>query len=150
MLDYTKELTIHIQGLRMFFRQAFEEVDKFIDVEIPPGTQVHSASIRKLGGYKPQLLRIIYKDNNSQEQQQAYMTKYLDGNLICTPIEEVYIANPFSLERTLPNSPYGIVLYISSSEVSEQGWLGLYQDSISWTTCTYTKLETGDITYLET
>jgi hypothetical protein len=78
------------------------------------------------------------------------MAKHIDGNLICTPIEEVPIANPFSLERTLPNNPYGIILYLPSNEVSEKGWVGLYQDSIPWTISTYTKLESGDITYLET
>ncbi|MFM6400185.1 MAG: hypothetical protein ACKPFF_26210 [Planktothrix sp.] len=150
MLDYTKELTLHIQGLSIYFHQAFEEVDKHIDVDIPPGTQVHSAHITKVGGYKPQLLRIIYKSKEGNELQQAYMAKHIDGNLICIPIEEVPIINPFSLERTLPNSPYGIVLYIPSIEVNEKGWLGLYQDGIPWTTRTYRKLENQGITYLET
>jgi hypothetical protein len=65
-------------------------------------------------------------------------------------IEEVPIANPFSLERTLPNSPYEIVLYIPSSEVSEQGWLDLYQNGIPWTTKSYRKIESKGITYLHT
>jgi len=152
MLDYTKELILHIQGLSMFFRQAFEEIDNTIDVDIPPSTQVHSVSIRKIGGYIPHLVRILYKDKQGTDQQQAYMSNYTNGNIICTPIEEVPIANPFSLERTLPNSPYGIILYLSSNQVSDKGWLGLYQNGIPWTTKTYRKVKTGEnnITYLET
>ena len=152
MLDYTKELTIHIQGLGMFFRQAFEEVDKFIDVEIPPGTQVHSASIRKIGGHIPHLVRILYKDKQGIDQQQAYMSNYTNGNIICVPTEEHPISNPFPLERTLPNCHYGIILYLPSNQVSDKGWLGLYQNSAPWTIRTYRKVKTGEdnITYLET
>jgi hypothetical protein len=152
MIDYTKEITLHIQGLGMFFRQAFEEVDNTTQVDIPPDVDIHSIYIRKVGGYIPRLVRILYKDKKGIDQQQAYMSKYKEGNLICTPIEDTIITNPFSLERTLPNSPYGIVLYLPGIDICTKGWLGLYQDSIPWTTRTYNKLEMGkdNLTFLET
>jgi len=151
MIDYTREITLHIQGLGMLFHQAFEEVDNTTQIEIPPDVDIHSISIRKVGGYIPRLVCILYKDKQEIDQQQAYMAKYIDGNLICTPIDEVHIVNPFSLERTLPNSPYGIILYLASNEIKEKGWVGFYQDSIPWNTRTYRKLEVSkDITYLET
>lgn len=35
MLDYTKELTLHIQGLGMLFHLAFQEIDETTEVDIP-------------------------------------------------------------------------------------------------------------------
>ena len=139
MLDYTKELTLHIQGLGMNFHQAFQEIDKTTQVEIPPDVDIHSISIRKIGGYKPQLVRIMYLDSNDQEQQQAYMAKYVEGNLVCSPVQEVSISHPFSHECTLNGHPIGIVLHVSSQYINQESnllsnepnnWVSIYQKGV--------------------
>lgn len=127
MLDYTKEITIHIQGLGMNFHEAFQEIDQYTPVNIPPGVDIHSISIQKIGGYKPQLLHVVYLDKNYQEQQQGYMCNYIEGNLVCTPVDESPIEHPFSDERRLSNSHIGIILNMQTEEVQPTGWIGIYQ-----------------------
>jgi hypothetical protein len=88
MIDYTQELTLHIEGLGMNFHEAFQEREEVTLVDIPSDVDIHSISIQKIGGFKPQLVHLVYLDKDYQELQQAYMAHYSFGNLICTPVEE--------------------------------------------------------------
>lgn len=150
MLDYTKELTLHIQGLGMSFHHAFMEMEERTQVDIPSGIDIHAISIQKIGGYIPQLLRIVYLDKDYQEKQQAYMAKYSLGNLVCTPVQEEPIEHPFSHEMTLSNSSIGIILYVSSKELNYQGWLSLYQEGIPWSSKGYELKNLSSPLYLHT
>lgn len=159
MLDYTKELTLHIQGLGMNFHQAFQEIDNTTQVEIPPNVDIHSISIRKIGGYKPQLVRLVYLDSNDQEQQQAYMSKYVEGNLVCIPVEEVPTNHPFSHEYTLNGHPIGIILHVGSKYINQESnllptepnnWVSIYQEGVIRLINPYVLDIHSGITYLHT
>lgn len=168
MLDYTKELTLHIQGLGMSFHHAFMEMEEKTQVGIPPELDIHSISIQKVGGYIPQLIRIVYLDKDYQEKQQAYMAKYSLGNLVCTPVEEEPTEHPFSHEMTLSNSSIGIILHINIKYLNKEWsqrennsqrswcfnnpnrWISLYQDSTLWCIKPYALETHPSISYLHT
>ena len=120
MIDYTKEITLHIEGLGMNFYEAFQEREEITQVDIPPDVDIHSISIQKIGGYKPQLVYLVYLNQTNQEQQQAYMTHYSMSNLICTPIEEPLVNHSFSQECTLSGHPIGVILHISSKYINQE------------------------------
>lgn len=150
MLDYTKGLTLHIQGLGISFHQAFMEMEERTQVYLPSVVDIPAISIQKIGGYIPQLVRIVYLDSDYQERQQAYMAKYSLGNLVCTPVKEEPIEHPFGQEMTLSNSPIGIILYLPSKELNRQGWLSLYQEGIPWSSKGYELKDLSNPLYLHT
>lgn len=137
MLDFTKELILHIQGLDVSISNYFIEIDSTQDISIPPDVDIKSICVEEIGGSIPQLVHIIYLNDDYQEQQQAYMCNYLLGNLVCNPIHESSIEHPFSKEYTLSNSPIGITIHIPSKYIKEEGWLSIYQKDIPWITCGY-------------
>ena len=100
--------------------KAVQEREEITQVDIPPDVDIHSISIQKIGGYKPQLVYLVYLNQTNQEQQQAYMTHYSMSNLICTPIEEPLVNHSFSQECTLSGHPIGVILHISSKYINQE------------------------------
>lgn len=159
MIDYTKEVTLHIEGLGMNFYEAFQEREEITQVDIPPDVDIHSISIQKIGGYKPQLVHLVYLDQNNQEQQQAYMAHYFMGNLVCTPVKEPLVNHSFSQECTLSGHPIGIILHISSKYINQENnlipndansWISIYQEGILRLINPYVLDTYPTITYLHT
>lgn len=132
MLDYKRELTLHIQGLTIYAHEVFQEIDKATQVEILPNVDIHSIYIHKVGGTKPQLLHVIYLDINEQVEQQAYMCNYIEGNLVCSPVEDIKVNHPFTKEKVLTGDPLGLVIHLSSEYINKIGWVGFYQGSLPW------------------
>lgn len=150
MVDYTKELILHIQGLDFYIGHYFQEADSTDSIEILPGNEIQQINVTKLGGYIPRLVRFIYLDVHKVEKQQSYMVKYVEGNLLCTPtLNESDIIHPFSQETSLPNKVTGIVLSIPPSYINSEGWVSVYQEGIPWWSGTYTSFSQPNETYLQ-
>lgn len=131
MLDFTKQLTLHLQGFTIYAHEVFQEIDKTTQVEIPLDIDIHSISIQKVGGTKPQLLNLIYLGTD-EEVQQAYMCNYIEGNLLCSPIKDVKVQHPFTQQGVISGDPIGLILHLSSKYIANSGWVGLYQEKLPW------------------
>lgn len=119
-IDYRKQLVLHIQGLPFSTKEYFEDIDEVIP------TSSSQVFIQKLGGYRPQRVDIIFNDKEGKLSSQAYMARYIEDNLVCSPIEdEVDVTVQPSI---IPFKVYLVRLHIPNLGLSKEGWLSLHQE----------------------